>query len=154
DVPRHLLVHDRAMTSTLDAHFGGPISLDVLACTSLESELVRRVLLRTPSSIVELGVIRIHLDRYAAGARRDIEEGRRPLGAIIESCGMTYRSEPLAYFRIENDAVARLFGHEPVAPMYGRFNTLLDGTGACLAEVAEVLPPSCHGDCNTEVDHA
>ena len=142
---RHLLVHSRDMTPTLEAFHGHKLIITVLSREREESSYYREVLLRpaleTPP--VEYGVIRIHLDKLPSGARAAVLAEERPFGDILQTEAIGHLSWPQAFFQIEaDDHIGRVLGLRPPATLYGRRNVLVDGSRRLLAEVIEVLPPA------------
>ena len=141
---RSLLVHDRDMTSTLEAHHGEGIRLRLLEQRPEGEALFRRVVLVGESSgrSVEFGAIKIDLAPFSAEARRIILAGRRPLGSILADFQVPYTSRPRLFFQLDGSPVtSRIFGLSGHRPLYGRQNVLLSERGSPLAEVVEILPP-------------
>ena len=146
---RGLLVHDRDMTRTLEAHHGDAIRLRTWA-TGIQDGIYRRMvglLLEHSGRPVEFGATRVHLDRFPEPWRGLILAGERPLGGILNAWGIAYRSSPSAFFRTDGDE--RIWGalslKGPVT-LYGRRNTLSDPQGNPLADILEILPPAISND--------
>jgi len=140
---RQLLVHDGDMTPTLEAYHGKSIYLQILECRREEQILAREVVLMTEATDqpVEFGAIRINLGSFPDDARKQIEECRHPLGAIIGAFQVEHQSRPTAFFRIESDALMdKAFGLGRCSWLYGRCNVISDGNGRVLAQVVEILP--------------
>jgi len=140
---RSLLVHDRDMTSTLEAFHGSSIHIRTLARDESRGVLVRQVVLETESNeAVEFGAIRIHLDRFDAEPRELIESSVVPLGGVLERFGIAYSCRPSRYFEtVDASLSGPIFGAEDAVPLYGRQNTSFDPGGRVIAEVVEVLAP-------------
>mgnify|MGYP000853991300 CR=1 FL=1 len=142
---RTLLVHKRDMTPTLEAACGGRLHLRVLRCAVTEGVMSRLVVLEMDGAgnPVEVGAIRIHLDRLPEEARRPVLELHDPFGAILRDHGIEHTSRPTAYFEIVPDSlIAEALGTNGGNKLYGRHNTIRDGGGKVLAEVVEILPPA------------
>jgi hypothetical protein len=148
DVPepyRSLLVHQRDMTSTLEAHHGESLSLRVLQRRIAGDTLSRHIVLEGAHSgrPAEYGAIRIRLSGLTEEARREAVACRTPLGRILTSQGITFGCCPGGFFRIRSnrliDEALRLDGPRW---LYGRCNCLSNGDGRAIAEVVEILPPS------------
>ena len=92
---------------------------------------------------VEFGAIKIYLNRFKPEARRHVLDERRPLGRIMQECGVKHSSRPRAFLRLASDRfineALRLTGANV---LYGRRNTLLDPQERPLAEIVEILPPA------------
>jgi chorismate-pyruvate lyase len=142
---RHLLVHDRDMTPTLEAAYDRKMNLRVLKY-ALDDEVFSRQIVLVPEggdSPVVFGAIKIYLDEFPTAARDLVLERRLPLGTILESQGMKHFSRPDAFFEIDADAlICRELGITGPAKLYGRRNVLGNGTGRKLAQVLEILPPA------------
>jgi len=141
---RTLLVHARDMTRTLEAHHRASIHLRLLSSRTEGPVYFRTVALELDGDdhVVEFGATQVHLERIPEPWRGLIIEGRRPLGAILNSSGSPYHSRPSAFFRTRGDAVIRAALGIPGEPvLYGRRNTLSNEHGLPLAEIIEVLPP-------------
>jgi hypothetical protein len=147
DIPepyRSLLVHKHDMTSTLERHWGEPMTLRVLASRFDHDHYSRQVVLLSANSQqpVEFGVIRIVLSLLGERAQRDVLSGKVPLGGILNGYGLIYRSCPGGFFRIQsNHRIETALGLAAPAVLYGRCNSLSDIDGRTIAEVVEILPP-------------
>ncbi len=141
---RRLLVHDRDMTSTLEAFHGERSRLRPLVQELRDGGLWRKVVLVgiDTGAAQEFGAIRIDLGLFSAAARREIIAGQRPLGAILARFDLSYVSQPRQFFSLDADAeLARYFAVAEGLRLFGRQNVLSTPQGA-LAEVVEILPPT------------
>ncbi len=142
---KKLLVHDRDMTSTLEAHYGRRIQLQLIGRQIAGHDYYREVLLVLDGTArpVEFGAIHIHLQRFPDPVRPLILEERLPLGRILNDHGIPYVSQPMAYLRIASDrTIDQLLKLRGAHILYGRRNTLSNPAGEVLAEIVEILPPS------------
>jgi chorismate-pyruvate lyase len=146
---RGLLVHTGDMTSRLEALHQSRIALEVLQAGAGEGgAYCREVLLKNASTgrAVEYGAIEIFLEAFEPLLRTQILEGKIPLGGLLNTNGVRYRSEPQAYFRVcEGAGMHVLMGAASGAGLYGRCTVLRTETGALLARIVEVLPPVAKG---------
>lgn len=142
---RGLLVHTGDMTSRLEALHQSQIALEVLqAGVGDGGAYYREVLLKNAATggAVEYGAIEIFLEAFDPSLRTQILEGKIPLGGLLNSNGVRYRSEPQAYFRVcEGAGMHVLLGAAAGSGLYGRCNVLRAETGVLLARIVEVLPP-------------
>lgn len=139
---RDLLVHTSDMTPTLAAANGCPIELRVLEHFKTGSAYSRQIVLLAHGRRVLFGAIKIYLDRFPPAARSLILADRTPFGTVLQTSGIVHSSSPLAFFRIEPDAViSGALGLEGTRELYGRRNVLRDSQGQPLAQVFEVLAP-------------
>jgi chorismate-pyruvate lyase len=139
---RRLLVHERDMTPTLEAAHGGKLHLRVLRYAERDG-LVRRLvaLVLDDETPVEVGAIKIYLDRLPQAARDLVLKKHVPFGTILQSQGVVHRSRPAGYFQVEVDGlIGEALGADNGAKLYGRRNTLWTAEGEALAEVVEILP--------------
>jgi chorismate-pyruvate lyase len=101
---------------------------------------------RDTRKTVEFGAIEILLERFPTAARREILRAEMPLGAILRSFRIEYKSKPRAFFEIDSDAVmnaALLLSHS--VTLYGRCNEIKNSENHLLAEIVEILPPGIDG---------
>jgi len=148
---RDLLVHQGDMTPALERFHKATIHLQVRSARinagtpeNPKTYLREVVLLLDGSETpVEYGAIIIHLNRFSPEARKEIVEGRRPLGTIMREQNVTHLSRPRAFLRIEADAhIANALNVAPGSILYGRRNRLLTLEGHALADIVEILPQS------------
>ncbi|HEY5706197.1 MAG TPA: hypothetical protein VIS96_11550 [Terrimicrobiaceae bacterium] len=142
---RQLLDHSNDMTSTLQRFHDEEIRVHVLESRQDDTRYEREVLLVTRDTrrTVEFGAIEIMLERFPTSAQREIFRAEMPLGAILQSFGIEYKSKPRAFFEIESDDVinaALTLSHTQT--LYGRCNEIKNGKGQVLAEIVEILPPT------------
>ncbi len=142
---RSLLVHENDMTPTLAAFHHSRLYLQVLEKEQNDNYLLRFVILRSAASDtpVEFGAIGIHLDKFQGEARKMIEEGRKPLGAILGDYELTHSGKPVTYFSVPSDRIISEALVQPEGTVhYGRCNQLLDDEGMVFADIVEILPKS------------
>jgi hypothetical protein len=142
---RSLLDHARDMTSTLAAHHGSALRVEVLRCRTEGGLYLREVFLRTVNSdkIVEYGVLAVALAQFSAEARTAIEEGRTPLGAVLHQFKIPFVSAPIGFFTADAASLAATSFTLPAgASACGRFNRLATPAGETLAWIMEILPPA------------
>ncbi len=141
---RALLVHERDMTPTLEAHHGGEIHIEVLGRERRDDDYFREVILRLDrdDGPVEFGANRIALGLLPPLVRRLVLQEQLPLGHILKAHEVVHSGKPSAFFRVEADALmGRALGVNPGQALYGRRNTLRDTQGRPISEVVEILPP-------------
>jgi len=141
---RHLLVHQRDMTPTLESFHGGELVIEVLRRERQEEVYCREVVLRLEGNgrPVEFGANRIHLEQFPSEARWLILQERLPLGRILKDHGLPHQTRPLAFFRMRADAfIAQSLGVRPGEWLCGRQARIAGPNGKPLSEVVEILPP-------------
>ena len=142
---RRLLAHEGDMTSRIETFYQRRTHIRVGARHRTSDAYYRQISLELDGSgePVEFAATRIFLDVPPPAAREGILREERPLGAILREAGVTLVSRPRAFLRVQADdfigGALRLRGRPW---LYGRRNTLLDGSGRALAETVELLPPS------------
>lgn len=138
-----LLVHDHDMTSEL-AHFhGDSISLIVLHSQLNDPIYLREVTLHaaTSGNTVEYGLIEILLDSFPPELRPRILAGDTPLGTILTTSGLTFRSEPQGYFTVPAESLSTIFPPSPSGKiLFGRYNHLVGDESKIFARILEILP--------------
>ena len=142
---RQLLDHSNDMTSTLQSFHREEIRVHVLEIRKDDICYEREVLLVTRDTrrTVEFGAIEILLELFPTAAQGEILRAEMPLGAILRSFGIEYKSKPRAFFEIESDDVmnaALKLSHTQT--LYGRCNEITNTKGQVLAKIVEILPPT------------
>ncbi len=143
DVERKLLCHHNDMTSTLSKFHDSDLYIDVLNNQFNDNYLLRMVSLKkTKDHIpVEFGAIGIHLSSLNSLMVDEINEGRKPLGKLLEQYSVNYLSNPRVYFEIEiDDYISKILCSEVGKITYGRCNEITDSQGFTIADIVEVLP--------------
>jgi hypothetical protein len=139
---RSLLVHERDMTLTLEAHFGGRVTLRALSTFREGSSYYRRVLLVQEYSArpVEMGAIRIDLLAFRPRLRAEILANRIPLGRLLRDRGVDYRSRPTDFFAVTpNSEMMGVFWMREPRTLYGR-RTEMSVDGRKVGDIVEILP--------------
>ncbi len=141
---KSLLVHTADMTGTLEKFHGKAIHLETLKLEREAGCLYRQVLLKTSENkIVEFGAIRIYLELFEGEALARVLACRQPLGGILNEFQIPYRSHLNGFLSIKADAhIRNAMKLDGPARLYGRHNRLKTPTGALIAEVLEILPPT------------
>ena len=142
---RGLLVHTSDMTSTLENFHGSSVHLRLLRREKRGDEYFREVilLLEKPEKAVEFGAIKINLPRFPREAREQILQEHWPLGRILRTFNIAYRSRPAGFLRVSADSLISDALHVPEGErLFGRRNNLLDLEDHPLAEIVEILPPA------------
>ena len=139
---RSMLVHEDDMTITLERHFGGRVILRALSTFTSGAWYFRRVLLvqEYTGRPVEMGAIRMKLDRFGARVRKQILKNEVPLGRILRDSGFTYVSHAMAFLAITpNPEMMGVFWMREPKTLYGR-RTELVRNGTKIGDIVEVLP--------------
>jgi chorismate-pyruvate lyase len=141
---QQLLVHDHDMTSELAGFHQDSIALAVLQSRQTGNLYFREVILHAAATgaPVEYGLIEILLDSFPADLRPLILAGETPLGTILTTSGLDFRSAPQGFFAIPAEVLRAVFPQSPTgAKLFGRYNYLVCGESTCLARILEILPP-------------
>lgn len=142
DPYRSLLVHEDDMTLTLERHYGGRIVLRPLSTFTHRGSYFRRVLLVQEYSgrPVEMGAIRIRLEKFPAAVRPRILANHIPLGRILHDGGVDHKSQPTAFFSITpNPEMMGVFWMREPRVLYGR-RTVIRHHDTKVGDIVEVLP--------------
>jgi hypothetical protein len=140
---RKLLVHDHDMTSELAAFHGDSISLTVLHSQLNDPIYLREVTLHaaTSGNTVEYGLIEILLDSFPPELRNRILAGDTPLGTILTTSGLPFRSEPQGFFTVPGQSLESIFPPSPSGKiLFGRYNHLVGEESKIFARILEILP--------------
>ena len=141
---RHLLVHDRDMTTRLERFHRSPINLNALYISMEPHNYFREVVLVAEKSgkPVEYGAIEIHLDAFPEKMRGKIKDGKHPLGGLLVENEFPFISKPRTFFSILADEhIQKQLELPAPLTLYGRANMLCTEDGAPLANIVEILPP-------------
>ena len=137
-----LLVHQNEMTSTLERHFGGRVTVRVLATFSRGRSYFRRVLLALENTgrPVSMGAVRLRLDAFNPSIRARILGEKAPLGRILSDAGTVYESRPTAFLEVTPNAeMMGVFWMSEPRTLYGRRTELTVG-GERIGDIVEILP--------------
>lgn len=143
--PYHqLLVHTHHMTVTVEQFYGSAVDVRVLNCQRSGNEYARKILLtlkNDPQRVVQFGLVRINLGVCPEPVRREIVEGKTPLGRVLIRHDMLRRIEPVAFLRVTLSAeMAAWFGVAPGTETFGRLGVIYTGERPAV-EVLEILAP-------------
>jgi chorismate-pyruvate lyase len=122
-VARRLLAHREHMTIVLSEHCGRPLDVRVQKIVHSGNIYTRKILLvpQGVDRILEAGIMRVNFALLPPAVRKEIIEGRRPLGGILSSHAVLRWIEPLWFVRFAADnGLADLFEMEADKPIYGR----------------------------------
>jgi hypothetical protein len=139
---RSLLAHQRDMTLTLEAHFGGRVVLRPLSKFISGPWYYRRVLLAQEYSgrPVEMGAIRMKLAALPRKVQVEIRRNRVPLGRILRDGGVDFTSMPREFFAVTpNPEMMGVFWMREPRTLYGRRTEVLLGDRV-IGDIVEVLP--------------
>lgn len=138
---QQLLSHDRDMTSTLAEFHGGEVQLQVLQEYEVADLYMREVILSVGEKPVEYGLIEIHLQNFPDDLRKRITEKGEPLGNILNTSGLPYKSTPESFLSIKSDEFSPdFFPPTGGESLFGRYNQLTNADDRVLARILEILP--------------
>lgn len=123
---RRLLVHHGHMTETLRSHHGREVALKVLAARQDGDSYQRRIILTLADSdrVVEIGLVRIHLQFTDEDVRRRILARQTPLGDILIRANVLRRIEPRWYYRFDGACPLLADFDRRITDAYGRLGTI------------------------------
>jgi chorismate-pyruvate lyase len=136
-----LLDHRESMTAQLEWHFGCRLTLQIQLAFTQDGHYWRWMLLvdetRRP---LEMGAISIEIERFAPEVQADIVRGDEPLGRVLTTHRLPYRSVPRRFLSIGvAGPLATLMAMRDPHVVYGR-QTELVCRGDAVGEILEVLP--------------
>jgi chorismate-pyruvate lyase len=142
--PYHkLLVHTHHMTITVEQFFLSSVDVRVLNSRRSGNEYARKILLSTHDTrrVVQFGLVRINLGVCPELVRKEILEGKTPLGRVLIQHNMLRRIEPVAFLQVSlSPTMANWFGVESGTTTYGRVGVIYTGERPAV-EVLEILAP-------------
>ena len=82
---KSLLVHSHHMTVTMESHHGCSVDVRVLQERRQEDDYCRKILLLKSGtqSVVQFGIVRLHLHFISKAVRDEILAGQIPLGRVL-----------------------------------------------------------------------
>ena len=110
---RQLLAHDKHMTVTFEAYHSTPVTVEVLDVRKDTECYSRRSLLRrqTDQTVVQLGIVRLHVGFLDPPVRDEIIAEQTPLGRILIQHNVLRTVELCGLYRVEcGDDLANIFG--------------------------------------------
>ena len=140
---KHLLVHDRDMTTRLECHYNSQIDLKALYISHEPTSYFREVLLIAEDSgkPVEYGAIEINLEVFTDKLGTEILEGKKPLGGLLVKNDFEFISSPQTYFEVSSDQhIQDLLELDETVKLYGRSNILSTPDGQPIANIVAILP--------------
>jgi chorismate-pyruvate lyase len=142
--PYHkLLVHTHHMTITVEQFYQSSVDVRVLNSRRSGHEYARKILLSTHDTrrVVQFGLVRINLGVCPELVRKEILEGKTPLGRVLIQHNMLRRIEPGAFLQVTlSPTMANWFGVESGTTTYGRVGVIYTGERP-VVEVLEILAP-------------
>ncbi len=144
---RQLLVHQKHMTWTLNAHYGVPVDVHVMERHRDNDLYSRKIFLtaRESQTAVEYGLVRLDF-RYMPHTVRDtILQEHAPLGSILINHNILRRIQPRWYLKFpKGSQILTWFDCQPAEDLYGRLGTIYcNGEPAIeLVEIVTAAPPS------------
>jgi hypothetical protein len=141
---RSLLVNHGDMTATLERFYGSTMRLRILGSSQDRDEYRRQVvLLDAQGRVVQFGAICINFAALTPVVLAQVIRGGRPVGGVLAENAVQHTSSPRCFFTLISDQVINdALGLARACTLYGRCNTLRDGSGSWIAEIVEILPPS------------
>jgi chorismate-pyruvate lyase len=142
--PYHqLLVHTHHMTITVEQFYRSTVDVRVLNSRRVGNEYARKILLalRNTGRVVQFGLVRINLGVCPESVRKEILEGKIPLGRVLIQHNMLRRIDPVAFLKVSlTPTMAQWFGVDAETTTYGRLGVIYTGDRPAV-EVLEILAP-------------
>jgi len=145
DVPEpfhQLLVHDRHMTTSMEAYHNARVTVRVLQSQQKESWYSRQILLLTigAKKVVQGGIVRIHLSMLDPAVQAAILQQDTPLGHILIEHDVLRHIEVTHYLKLEpGAALGNWPGFADDRAAYGRLGILYCDLQPAI-ELFEVVP--------------
>lgn len=138
---RQLLDHHQHMTETQEAFHGCPVDVQVLDVARVNGTYSRRITLSRQSdgAIIQFGIVRLKLDLLDPSVRREIEEGKTPLGSVLIRHDVMRQVERHQLYRVTSGTdLAQLLRVSPGTVLYGRTGVIYCDDQPAV-EVLEIL---------------
>ena len=145
-IQRQLLVHQKHMTRTLNAHYGVPVDVHVMERHRDGDLYSRKIFLTARESkvVVEYGLVRLDFRYMPANVRDTILQEHAPLGSILINNNILRRIQPRWYLKFSvASTILQWFNHSGGEDLFGRLGTIYcNGEPAIeLVEIVTAVPP-------------
>jgi chorismate-pyruvate lyase len=131
------------MTESVEAFYGCPVDVEVVAKHITGTHYARKILLRrqTDRRVVQFGIVRLTFEYLSDEVRREIESEDTPLGRVLINHNVLREVQLFALWRLEaGEDLRNLFGLEKPTEVYGR-TALIYTNGEPAVELLEILAP-------------
>jgi hypothetical protein len=145
--PRQLLVHQKHMTRTLNAHYAVPVDVHVMERHRENDLYSRKIFLTARESkvVVEYGLVRLNFSYMPPNVRETILQEHAPLGSILINNNILRRIQPRWYLKFPKEStILKWFNHSGNnEDLYGRLGTIYcNGEPAIeLVEIVTAIAP-------------
>jgi len=145
--PRQLLVHQKHMTRTLNAHYAVPVDVHVMERHRDNDLYSRKIFLTARESkvVVEYGLVRLNFSYMPPNVRETILQEHAPLGSILINNNILRRIQPRWYLKFPSaSTILKWFNHiGNNEDLYGRLGTIYcNGEPAIeLVEIVTAIAP-------------
>jgi len=140
---RQLLAHEHHMTVTVEKFHGGPVDVRVLDKVVTKEHYARKILLacQRDKTVVQYGIMRIHLSDLPAEVCDEILSEQMPLGRILIEHDVMRTIHLHSLWRVElGKDLQDHFGAEGPVVTYGRTATI-ECNGEPAIELLEIVAP-------------
>jgi chorismate-pyruvate lyase len=139
-----LLSHNRHMTVTVEAFHGDAVDVEVLRTLQRDSTYCREILLKTQQqkTIVQHGIVRLHLHLIAESPRQEILAEQKPLGRVLIEHDVLREVELLELWRVGcGPVLSKAFGVPESSVTFGR-TAIIHCDGEPAIELLEIVAPA------------
>ena len=142
---KSLLVHDKHMTVTMESYHGCSVDVRVLEERLDGDDYCRKILLLKSGTqtVVQFGIVRLHLQFVSPAVRDEILAGQIPLGRVLINHNVLRQIDLGAILKIEpGPQMQEYFRCGPQDIVYGRLATIFcdERPAIDLLEVSAPLP--------------
>jgi len=142
---KSLLVHSHHMTVTMESHHGCSVDVRVLQESRQDQDYCRKILLLKSGtqSVVQFGIVRLHLQFVSQPVRDEILAGQIPLGRVLINHNVLRQIDLGAILKMTPGPQLQEYFHcNPDDIVYGRLATIFcDARPAIdLLEISAPLP--------------
>jgi chorismate-pyruvate lyase len=140
---RQLLAHEGHMTETVEAFYGCPVEVEVIAKHITTTHYARKILLRrtTDHNVVQFGIARLTFEYLSDEVREEIESEEIPLGRVLINHNVLREVQLFALWQLyPGPDLRKLFNLEKPEEVYGR-TALIYCNGEPAVELLEIVAP-------------
>lgn len=147
-----LLVHEHHMTISMESYHGCRVDVKILDRRLEGDDYFRKILLLKSgtNTVVQFGIVRLHLQYVSPDVRSEILDGQIPLGQVLINHDVLRQIDLGAILKITpGEQLQQYFQCPPKTTTYGRLATIFCN-GKAAIDLLEISAPLSSVDANQD----